>query len=244
MELLIVRVKLYFLLAFIIQEILEVKFQVEVRDKFDAYFLLIFLFRLMFSNFLTCSQNFPLPFLPLEDVFKFFQHGDHHIWDYGNENLKISCTGTRIKYQWLIVNPRILSVTSFNPNAGIAAFYANVGGGNLATEVPAIHLSMKNSNLKCVEHENQDHMATDVCLEGEEIEEFDDFDPFFFIKNLPELSAVVPTYRPVLLPKQTRSCPSTTLVLDLDGKHALIISYLLLSFIYVAAHQLFQRIPE
>lgn len=42
MELLIVRVKLYFLLAFIIQEILEVKFQVEVRDKFDAYFLLIF----------------------------------------------------------------------------------------------------------------------------------------------------------------------------------------------------------
>lgn len=42
MELLIAWVKLYFLLAFIIQEILEVKFQVEVRDKFDAYFLLIF----------------------------------------------------------------------------------------------------------------------------------------------------------------------------------------------------------
>ncbi|KAL2543466.1 SCP1-like small phosphatase 5 [Abeliophyllum distichum] len=90
------------------------------------------------------------------------------------------------------------------------------GGGNLSAEVPAIHLSVKNSNLECVEHENQDHMAADVCLEDEEVEEFDDFDPLFFIKNLPELSSVVPTYRPVLLPKQTRSCPSTTLVLDLD----------------------------
>ncbi|KAL2559939.1 CTD small phosphatase-like protein 2 [Forsythia ovata] len=90
------------------------------------------------------------------------------------------------------------------------------GGGNLSAEVPAVHLSMKNSNLECVEHENQDHMAADVCLEDEEVEEFDDFDPLFFIKNLPELSSVVPTYRPVLLPKQTRSCPSTTLVLDLD----------------------------
>ncbi|KAK4402646.1 CTD small phosphatase-like protein 2 [Sesamum angolense] len=44
----------------------------------------------------------------------------------------------------------------------------------------------------------------------------DDFDPYYFIKNLPELSSVVPAFRPVLLPKQTRSCPSTTLVLDLD----------------------------
>lgn len=57
-----------------------------------------------------------------------------------------------------------------------------------------------------------------MCAVDEEIEEFDDFDPYLFIKNLPDLYSVVPTYRPVLLPKQTRSCPSTTLVLDLDGE--------------------------
>ncbi|CAI9768768.1 unnamed protein product [Fraxinus pennsylvanica] len=136
----------------------------------------------IFSPSFHITRNFGGEISSEEDVFKFFQHGDQHIWDYGNENLKISCPG----------------------------------GGNLAKEVPAIHLSMKNSNLKCVEQENQDHMATDVCLEDEEVEDFDDFDPFFFIKNLPELSSVVPIYRPVLLPKQTRSCPSTTLVLDLD----------------------------
>lgn len=76
---------------------------------------------------------------------------------------------------------------------------------------------MKNSNLECIDENNQDHMSADVCQEDEDAEEYDDFDPYFFIKNLPELSSVVPTFRPLLLPKQTRSCPSTTLVLDLDG---------------------------
>lgn len=79
---------------------------------------------------------------------------------------------------------------------------------------------MKNSNLECIDENNQDHMSADVHQEDEDAEEYDDFDPYFFIKNLPDLSSVVPTFRPLLLPKQTRSCPSTSLVLDLDGKHA------------------------
>ena len=54
-------------------------------------------------------------------------------------------------------------------------------------------------------------------MNDDECEEFDEFDPNFFIKNLPELATVVPTFRPLLLPKRTRSCPVTTLVLDLDG---------------------------
>ncbi|KAL0357768.1 UNVERIFIED_CONTAM: CTD small phosphatase-like protein 2-B [Sesamum calycinum] len=90
------------------------------------------------------------------------------------------------------------------------------GGHVLSPEVSAIYLSMKNSNLECIDENNQDHMSVDVCQEDEDAEEYDDFDPYYFIKNLPELSSVVPAFRPVLLPKQTRSCPSTTLVLDLD----------------------------
>ncbi|KAI8013897.1 CTD small phosphatase-like protein 2-B [Camellia lanceoleosa] len=90
-------------------------------------------------------------------------------------------------------------------------------GGNLSSEVSAIYLSMKSSKLECVDEQDQDHMSTDVCVEDVECEEFDDFDPYFFIKNLPDLSSVVPTFRPMLLPKQTQSCPPTTLVLDLDG---------------------------
>lgn len=85
---------------------------------------------------------------------------------------------------------------------------------------------MKNSNLECIDENNQDHMSADVCQVDEDAEEYDDFDPYFFIKNLPDLSSVVPTFRPLLLPKQTRSCPSTTLVLDLDGKHNFIVCFI------------------
>lgn len=88
-------------------------------------------------------------------------------------------------------------------------------GSELSSEVSAIYLSMKNSKLECMDEQGQDHMSTEVCVE-DEYEEFDDFDPYFFIKNLPDLSSVVPTFRPMLLPKQTRRCPPTTLVLDLD----------------------------
>lgn len=92
-------------------------------------------------------------------------------------------------------------------------------GNNLSSEVSAIYLAMKNSKLECVDEHGQDSMSTDGCVEDDDSEEYDDFDPYLFIKNLPDLSSVVPTFRPLLLPKQTRSCPPTTLVLDLDGKH-------------------------
>lgn len=77
---------------------------------------------------------------------------------------------------------------------------------------------MKNSKLECVDEYNQEQLSADMCYDDQEIEDFDDFDPYFFVKNLPDLYSVVPKFRPMLLPKQTRSCPSTTLVLDLDGK--------------------------
>ncbi|KAJ0988861.1 hypothetical protein J5N97_007217 [Dioscorea zingiberensis] len=90
--------------------------------------------------------------------------------------------------------------------------YSNLG--NLS-EVSAIYLAMQHSKLECVDEPSQESMSTDICVDYED-DDFDDFDPYFFIKNLPDLSTVVPTFRPMLLPRQTRSCPSTTLVLDLD----------------------------
>lgn len=98
-------------------------------------------------------------------------------------------------------------------------------GTGLSSEVSAIYLAMKNSKLECVDEHGQDSMSTDVYVEDEQYEEFDDFDPYVFIKNLPDLASVVPTFRPMLLPKQTRSCPPTTLVLDLDGKRMKIAVY-------------------
>ncbi|GLT73814.1 hypothetical protein SLA2020_456480 [Shorea laevis] len=93
---------------------------------------------------------------------------------------------------------------------------ADSDGVTLSFEVLAIYLAMKNSRLECVDEQSQVPMSTDVCAEDEYCEEFDDFDPYLFIKNLPDLSSVVPTFRPFLLPKQTGDCPPTTLVLDFD----------------------------
>ncbi|XP_043724250.1 CTD small phosphatase-like protein 2 isoform X3 [Telopea speciosissima] len=87
---------------------------------------------------------------------------------------------------------------------------------SLSSEVSAIYLAMQQSKLECVNEPSQDSISTDVYVETDDVEEIDDFDPYLFIKNLPNLSSVVPTFRPMLLPKQTRSCPRTTLVLDLD----------------------------
>ncbi|KAK7816292.1 ctd small phosphatase-like protein 2-b [Quercus suber] len=101
-------------------------------------------------------------------------------------------------------------------NAVDSCCNADLEGANLSSEVSAIYLAMKNSKLECIDEHGQDSMSADVYVEDDQYEEFDDFDPYFFIKNLPDLSAVVPTFRPMLLPKQTRSCPPTTLVLDLD----------------------------
>lgn len=86
---------------------------------------------------------------------------------------------------------------------------------DLSPEVSAIYLAMQHSKLECVDEKSQDSISDEACVEAED-EEFDDFDPYLFIKDLPDLAVVVPKFRSLLLPKQTRSCPSTTLVLDLD----------------------------
>lgn len=87
-------------------------------------------------------------------------------------------------------------------------------GAKLPLEVSSLDFTIKNSRLECVDEDGHDSMPTGICVEDDE--EFDEFDPYVFIKGLPELSSVVSTFRPVLLPKQTRSCPSLSLVLDLD----------------------------
>ncbi|ONI30004.1 hypothetical protein PRUPE_1G226400 [Prunus persica] len=91
-----------------------------------------------------------------------------------------------------------------------------VEAAGISSEVSAIYLAMKNSKLECVDEHGQEPMSTDLYTDDDEFDEIDDFDPYLFIKNLPDLSSVVPTFRPMLLPKQTRSCPPTSLVLDLD----------------------------
>lgn len=92
--------------------------------------------------------------------------------------------------------------------------YSSEHDGN--GEVSLTHLSDKNSKLECVDEHGQDSISSDLCQEDDEFSDFDEFNPYLFIKTLPDLSSVVPTFRPLLLPKQTRSCPPTTLVLDLD----------------------------
>ncbi|XP_074295684.1 uncharacterized protein LOC141623479 [Silene latifolia] len=107
---------------------------------------------------------------------------------------------------------------SFHLSKGIEEDYMDADTSEvcLSSEASAIYLAMKNSKLECLDEQGQDSIIVDTSIEEEEHEEFDDFDPYFFIKNLPALSSVVPTFRRMLLPKQTRRCPPNSLVLDLD----------------------------
>ncbi|KAF5201100.1 Ctd small phosphatase-like protein [Thalictrum thalictroides] len=95
-------------------------------------------------------------------------------------------------------------------------FDEDMSGASLSSEVSAIYLAMQQSKLECVDEPSTNSFSSNAYVEADDIEEVDYFDPYLFIKSLPDLSSVVPTYRPVLLPKKTRSCPPTTLVLDLD----------------------------
>ncbi|KAA8528974.1 hypothetical protein F0562_033538 [Nyssa sinensis] len=135
------------------------------------------------------------------DFIKFFQNGDQYFQYCGKENLQVDTLDSHVMQEEMT----LMNMT-----------YPDLGGASLSSEVSAMYPSMKNSKLECVDEHNQEHMSSDVYVEDDECEEFDEFDPYLFIKNLPALSSVVPTFRPVLLPKQTRSCPPTTLVLDLD----------------------------
>ncbi|GLJ15824.1 hypothetical protein SUGI_0260980 [Cryptomeria japonica] len=75
----------------------------------------------------------------------------------------------------------------------------------------SVFLAMQQTkSLECNDETNQESRVPD------EEDDLDDFDPYLFIKNLPHLSEVVSSFRPMLLPKQTRRCPPITLVLDLD----------------------------
>lgn len=146
------------------------------------------------------------------DFIKFFQNGDHEIEN--SEIDMLNCQVTQKTFETVYREEKSSSENTICPNVEVDTD----GNPNLSSEVSAIYLAMKNSKLECIDEHGQDSMSTDdVCVEEDENEEyFDDFDPFLFIKNLPDLSSVVPTFRPMLLPKQTRSCPPTTLVLDLD----------------------------
>jgi len=68
-------------------------------------------------------------------------------------------------------------------------------------------------------HHHHAHMEVDQTdedlpeQEGEEIEDRDEFDPFWFIRSLPPYTDL---RRPAALPKKSRSSPPITLVLDLD----------------------------
>ncbi|KAF9601161.1 hypothetical protein IFM89_017109 [Coptis chinensis] len=107
----------------------------------------------------------------------------------------------------LMPPPRTNTTNSFNEE---------MVGANLSSEVSEIYLAMQQSKLECIDEANGNSLSANIYVEPDDVEEIDYFDPYLFIKNLPDLSSVVPTYRPTLLPKQTRSCPPTTLVLDLD----------------------------
>lgn len=53
------------------------------------------------------------------------------------------------------------------------------------------------------------------CIDSDEAQ---NFDPHSFIRNLPDLSEIVPSSRPTILPKESRERKPITLVLDLDGE--------------------------
>ncbi|KAI7749269.1 hypothetical protein M8C21_030913, partial [Ambrosia artemisiifolia] len=110
-------------------------------------------------------------------------------------------------------NGTIFSPSFHNSRTGEGESADGDLGCGLSSEVSAIYQCMKQSKLECVDEDDHAHTPSDIQMDDNEYEEFD---PYYFIKNLPELASVVPSFRPVLLPKQTRSCPPTTLVLDLD----------------------------
>ncbi|GFZ21144.1 SCP1-like small phosphatase 5 [Actinidia rufa] len=110
------------------------------------------------------------------DFIKFFESGDPKFQDFEKDNSQIDMLNSNVMQDSSESAMTLMNVTC--PELG----------ANLSPEVSAIYLSMKNSKLECVDEQDQDHMSTDISVEEDEYEEFDDFDP----------------------------CPPTTLVLDLD----------------------------
>jgi len=76
------------------------------------------------------------------------------------------------------------------------------------------------ADLNCEEKSLEEEESYEYADEDDSEVEYEysqNFDPFYFIKNLPPLEVCVPAYRENLLPKQTRQTRNKkTLVLDLD----------------------------
>lgn len=81
--------------------------------------------------------------------------------------------------------------------------------GIFDSEGSSLYLAVQQT--KALDGSNEMSQAEVTADDGD----LDEFDPYLFIKHLPDLSEV--GRLPVLLPKQTRHCPPITLVLDLDG---------------------------
>ncbi|KAL1828668.1 uncharacterized protein LOC108209029 [Daucus carota subsp. sativus] len=159
----------------------------EVCDDGGAYCMTGTIFSPPFHN----SKHGGGDLLTGADFLKYFKTDDQKVVDSAEENIQLD----------LLNSDNVMQ---------------DLGGSVLMSEVSTTYHSEKSSKLECVDEYSQNSISTDVQMEDDEYEDFDEFDPYFFIKNLPDLASVVPTFRPMLLPKQTRSCPSTTLVLDLD----------------------------
>ncbi|XP_058095251.1 uncharacterized protein LOC131240796 isoform X2 [Magnolia sinica] len=80
----------------------------------------------------------------------------------------------------------------------------------------SIEEAATNSDDACLYLAIQQMKPSEVSSHCGDLDEVDDFDPHSFLRNLPDLSEVVPSLWPVLLPKETRKRKPVTLVLDLD----------------------------
>lgn len=73
-----------------------------------------------------------------------------------------------------------------------------------------------NSSLyRVIDQRNNLNLEFNVSFDSDQTE---CFDPQLFIKNLPELSDVISSFQPSILPNENWKRKAVTLVLDLDGK--------------------------
>lgn len=210
--LVIMKLKLSFLLL-----IIYLILSVEMRQiKVNTFLLLGLTFIIRFVFSLVNIRSFLVLYCRVTLVIKIlFFHTYFETSESSSRTILIDNVLMHLLFEYSEAQNSCKMVFSSEANAVSLCSESDIGA-NLSSEVSAIYLAMKNSKLECVDEYGQDSASANVYEEDEE--DFDDFDPFYFIQTLPDLSSVVPQFRHSLLPKQTRSCPATTLVLDLDGK--------------------------
>ncbi|KAJ7548760.1 hypothetical protein O6H91_07G025700 [Diphasiastrum complanatum] len=107
--------------------------------------------------------------------------------------------------EWMQMDPRPLEVTT-------QAFDHTEEEEMLDIDPTSLFLSLQYpKSPQC-----EDSGSREEAGESANSDKIDNFDPYLFIKHLPDLSEVVSTSRLSVLPRQTRRCPPITLVLDLD----------------------------